>query len=32
MKEIVVVTPFSSMSEVTRRVVAENGYVNVDLL
>ena len=32
MKEIVVVTPFSSMSEVTRRVIAENGYVNVDLL
>ena len=32
MKEIVVVTPFSSMAEVTRRVIAENGYVNVDLL
>ncbi len=32
MREIVVVTPFSSMSKVTRRVVAENGYSNVDLL
>ena len=32
MKEIVVVTPFSSMSEVTRCVVAESGYSNVDLL
>lgn len=32
MKEIVVVTPFSSMSEVTRRVIAEHGYANVDLL
>ena len=32
MKEIVVVTPFSSMSEVTRRVIAEYGYANVDLL
>ena len=32
MKEIVVVAPFSSMSEVTRRVVAENGFTNVDLL
>ena len=32
MKEIVVVTPFSSMSDVTSRVVAENGYSNVDLL
>ncbi len=32
MKEIVVVAPFSSMSEVTRRVVAENGFANVDIL
>jgi PAS domain S-box-containing protein len=32
MKEIVVVTPFSSMAEVARRVIAENGYANVDLL
>ncbi|MEI7611630.1 MAG: sigma 54-interacting transcriptional regulator [Betaproteobacteria bacterium] len=32
MKEIVVVAPFDSMTEVTRSVVAENGYSNVDLL
>jgi PAS domain S-box-containing protein len=32
MKEIVVLSPFISMSEVTRRVIAENGYTNVDLL
>lgn len=32
MKDIVVVTPFSSMSEVTRRVMAENGYANVALV
>jgi len=32
MKEIVVVAPFSSMSEVTRIVIAENGFTNVDIL
>ncbi|MDR2390515.1 MAG: sigma 54-interacting transcriptional regulator [Planctomycetota bacterium] len=32
MKEIAVVTPFSSMAEVTRRVVEEYGYANVDVL
>jgi hypothetical protein len=32
MKEIVVVAPFISMTEVTQSVVAENGYSNVDLL
>jgi hypothetical protein len=32
MKEIAVVTPFSSMAQVTRRVVEEYGYVNVDVL
>ena len=32
MKEIVVVTPFGSMSEVPWRVVDEYGYANVDLL
>ena len=32
MKEIVVVTPFSSMSEVARRVVEENGFGNVEVL
>ena len=32
MKEIVVVAPFSAMTEITRQVVAENGYANVDIL
>ncbi|MBV5323383.1 PrpR N-terminal domain-containing protein [bacterium] len=32
MKEIVVVTPFSSMSEVARIVIAESGFTNVDIL
>jgi len=32
MKDIVVVTPFIAMADVTRRVVAENGYSNVDVL
>jgi len=32
MKEIVVVTPFSAMADVTHRIIAENGYSNVDLL
>jgi PAS domain S-box-containing protein len=32
MKEIVAVTPFSSMAEVARRVIEENGLANVDVL
>lgn len=32
MKEIVVVAPVNFMTEVTRRVIAENGYSNVELL
>ncbi|MEI7429063.1 MAG: sigma 54-interacting transcriptional regulator [Betaproteobacteria bacterium] len=32
MKEIVVIAPFDSMTEITRSVIAENGYSNVDLL
>ena len=32
MKDIVVVTPFIAMADVTRCVVAENGYSNVDVL
>jgi len=32
MKDIVVVTPFSSMAELTRRVVEENGLANVEVL
>jgi len=32
MKEIVVVAPVNFMTEVTRRVIVENGYTNVELL
>ncbi len=32
MKEIVVVTPFSSMAELTRQVIEENDLANVDVL
>lgn len=32
MKEIVVVAPVNFMTELTRRVIAENGYTNVELL
>ena len=32
MKDIVVIAPFSSMSDIAHRVVSENGYTNVDIL
>lgn len=32
MREIVVVTPFRIMSDIVRRVMAENGYANVEIL
>jgi PAS domain S-box-containing protein len=32
MKDIVVIAPFSSMSDIARMVVSENGYNNVDIL
>ena len=32
MREIVVVTPFRSMSEIVRQVMAGHGYVNVEML
>ena len=32
MKEIVVIAPFSSMSEVTERVIEENSYTSVRLI
>jgi len=32
MKDIVVIAPFSSMSDTARLVVSENGYSSVDIL
>lgn len=32
MKEIAIITPIASMTEVARRVVEENGYTNVEII